>query len=412
MKTKNFKIKKDYIIYLLLIVACSVKAQEFSSYETPLKTSWYSNALKDSIGIEVTLPKELKLNTGAEYPVIYLLDKQLENNYKYNLNTIDYLSTLQWMPKAIIVGIAFPHARRTAWTVPNAAGGSADNLIAFIEKELYVELKQKYPASNFNLLIGHSRTAIFSSYALSKKSDFFNGIIASSVSNFDFGDNEQQKQFEFFLNEIGSVSHKYFYYFSVGEKSYGDLHESAVDALVAYLKARDLPENLVWNYDKHQIAHRLTPGLTVSKALSSIFKEYGRRLDLCFEMAKQSKNKVPWDDFMNLYAKMSSQLGFKIQPSELFYNSIASEYYNDYDKIYGDNNLHFALEVLLKAIERYPQDFNYYSWIGELYITLKEFDKGVRYLNKAEELLHSNQFISEKDRSNYLKDIQAIKTTK
>lgn len=398
------------IFFLLLIVTCSTKAQEFSSYEKPIETSLYSQALNDSVSLEITLPKELKNQTGKEYPIIYLLDRQLSNNYKYNLYTIDYLSTLQWMPNAIVIGITFSNKNRNSWTVPNASGGKADNLILFIENELNNELREKYPISNFNLLIGHSRTAIFSSYALSKSPEFFNGTIASSVSNFDFGDNEQHKQFELFLNKIVSSSHKYYYYFSVGEKSYGDLHESAVDTLNTYLNAKKLPKNLEWKYYKHKIAHDLTPGVTVGNALSEIFKDYGRRIELCFDLAKGSRNKVPWNDFLDLYSSLSSELGFKIQPSELFFNSIASEYYNDYDSIYGDNHLDFTLEILLKAIEEFPNDFEYNSWIGEIYITLKEIEKGEHYLNKAIELINNDKSVSELDRINYLKEIEALKT--
>lgn len=397
-----------YIFFLLLIFTCSAKAQEFSSYEKSIDISLYSEALNDSVNLEITLPKELKNQTNTEYPIIYLLDKQLSNNYKYNLNTIDYLTTLQWMPNAIIVGITFPWKNRTSWTVPNESGGKADDLILFIEKELNNELKKKYPVSNFNLLIGHSRTAIFSSYALSKKPEFFNGTIANSVSNFDFGDNQQQKQFEDFLNNIASKPNKYYYYFSVGEKAYGDLHESSVDTLNAYLNSKKIPENFEWKYYKHQVAHNLTPGVTVSNALSEIFKDYGRRIDICFGLAKASKNKVPWNDFLGLYKFLSSELGFKIEPSELFFNSIASEYYNDYDSLYGDKHLDFTLDILLNAIEKYPKNYEYYGWIGEIYMALKEFEKGKQYLNKAIELINTDKSISELDRINYLKEIEAI----
>jgi enterochelin esterase-like enzyme len=404
--------RTPFIFFLLLIITCYAKAQEFTSYENPLKTSLYSEALKDSVSLEITLPKELKNQTNTEYPIIYLLDKQLCNNYKYNLYTIDYLSTLQWMPNAIIVGITFPGNNRTSWTVPNVSGGKADDLILFIQKELNSELSKKYPISDFNLLIGHSRTAIFSSYALSKSPDFFNGAIANSVSNFDFGDEHQQAQFEVFLNKIPSSSHTYYYYFSVGEESYGDLHESAVDTLNAYLNSKKLPENFEWKYYKYQVAHDLTPGVTVGNALSEIFRDYGRRIDLCFDLAKGSRNKVPWNDFLGLYSSISSELGFKIEPSELFFNSIASEYYNDYDSIYGDKYLDFTLEILLKAIEKYPKDYDYYGWIGVIYITFKEFEKGEHYLNKAIELINKDKSVSELDRINYLNEIEALKKTK
>ena len=170
-----------YIFFsLLLIVICSAKAQKFSSYEKSFETTMYSKALNDSVSLEITLPKEIKNQTGTEYPIIYLLDRQLYNNYKYNLYTIDYLSTSQWMPMTVIVGITFSQKNRASWTVPNESGGQADDLILFIEKELNNQLKKKYPVSNFNLLIGHSRTAIFSSYALSKKPEFFKVFVSFS----------------------------------------------------------------------------------------------------------------------------------------------------------------------------------------------------------------------------------------
>ncbi|CAM1340357.1 alpha/beta hydrolase-fold protein [Tenacibaculum aestuarii] len=404
--------KKRFIFFLLLIINYYAKAQEFTSYEKPLNISLYSEILKDSVSLEITLPKELKNQINTKYPVIYLLDKQLHINYTYNLYTIDYLSSLQWIPKAIVVGVTFSRKNRISWTVPNENGGKADDLILFIDKELNDKLNREYPISSFNLLIGHSRTAIFSSYALTKKPDFFNGIIASSVSNFDFGDEVQQKQFNTFLNKISSSPNKYYYFFSVGEKAYGDLHESAVDSLSLYLNSKELPKNLEWKYFKHQVAHDLTPGVTVSNSLSQIFKDYGRRIDLCFKLAKSSKNKVPWNDFQDLYTSISTELGLKIEPSELFFNSIASEYYNDYDSIYGNKKLNFTLEILLKAIEKYPEGYDYYTWIGEIYITLKEFEKGEYYLNKAIKLINKDKSISEFDLKNYLKEIEALKKTK
>jgi enterochelin esterase-like enzyme len=400
------------LFFVLLIALSSAKAQEFSSYEKPTAISLFSEALNDSVYLEITLPKELKHQTNTKYPIIYLLDKQLHNNYKYNLYTIDYLSTLHWMPKAIVVGVTFSYQNRTSWTVPNASGGKADDLIKFIEEELNKVLQEKYPISSFNLLVGHSRTAIFSSYALSKSSDFFNGAIASSVSNFDFGDDEQQAQFDVFLNKISSVSHKYYYYFSAGEKVYGDAHESAVDTLNAYLFAKKLPENLAWKYYKHRINHELTPGLTVGPALSEMFKEYGRRIDVCFDLAKGSKNEVPWNDFLGLFSSISTELGFEIEPSELFFNSIASEYHNDYDSIYGDNNLDFALEILFRAREKYPENFDYYAWIGEIYVTRKEFEKGAYNLDRAIDLINKDKSLSAVERISYLEEIEALKNMK
>ncbi|MCB0761088.1 MAG: hypothetical protein KDC12_06145 [Flavobacteriales bacterium] len=398
-----------WLFFFLLILAFSSSARDLSSYEKPIALQLYSETLGDSVSVEITVPSELKSQSNREYPVVYLLDQQLRSNYTYNLSTIDYLSSLQWMPKSIIVGIAFSRRSRISWTVPNASGGRADDLIAFMETELLQVLKKDYPIADFHLLVGHSRTAIFSSYALSKDPDFFNGAIASSVSNFDFGSALQQEQFDQFLKEMGSSTHKYFYYFSTGEEQYGDLHEAAVDTLHAYFMSRELPHNLEWKFYKHHVAHELTPGLTVANALSEIFKEYGRRIDVCFSLAKESPQKVPWDDYLGVYASISEDLGFEILPAELFFNSIASMYYNDYDGIYRDNSLHFTLDILLKAIETYPGEFSYYSWIGEIYISLNEVEKGNQFLNSAIDILNNDDSISETDRAAFVLEIQELK---
>ena len=394
---------------LFLLIASPAWAQDYSSYEKPIVKTIYSETLKDSVYLEITLPVDLKVRTNTEYPIIYLLDRQLLNNYKYNLYTIDYLSTLQSMPMAIVIGITFNRKNRVSWTLPNASGGKADDMISFIVNELNDELKNNYPVSEFNLLIGHSRTAIFSSYALSKKPDFFNATIANSVSNFDFGDPLQKKQFETFLGAIGTSTHKYYYYFSVGENAYGDLHESAVDTLNSFLINRELPKTFEWRYYKHKTAHDITPGLTVSKSLNEIFKEYGSRFYQCLKIARDSTHKVPWNDYLQIYESISSELGFNIQLSELFFNSIASEYYNDYDGNYGKNNLNFALEILLKAIETYPDDYGYYTWIGEIYINLKDYKKGDFYLNQSSKLIYQDKDLSETDREEILIEIKGLR---
>lgn len=392
-----------------VITTFSLQAQGFASYEKPIKKTFYSEALKDSVHIELTVPKDLKNQTNTSYPVIYLLDKQLISNYNYNLHTIDYLGSLNSMPSAIIVGITFNRRNRNPWTVPNASGGKADDMISFIIDELNIELKNAYPISSFNLLIGHSRTAIFASYALSKRFDFFNGAIANSVSDFDFGDSLQKAQFETFLESIDTSAHKYFYYFSVGEHAYGDKHESAVDNLNLFLNSRKLPKTLEWKYYKYKTTHKTTPGLTVANSLNDIFREYGRRIEQSFKIAHDSTHKVPWNEYLKLYESISTDLGYTIRPSHNFYSSIASDYYYDYKKNYGENNLRFALDILLKATQTYPNDYGYSVWVGEIYITLKDYEKGSLYLDRSFKLINEDQGLSETDREYLLKEIEDLR---
>lgn len=392
-----------------MLSACISSAQKYTSYSNAIALNLYSEALRDSVNIDIFVPNDIEEKASSEFPVIYLLDKQLNQNYQYNIATIDYLSTLQWMPKAVVVGISFPWKVRDKWTTPNASGGNADDLISFMENELNAYLKNLYTISNFNLLIGHSRTAIFSSYALSKKPYFFNGAIASSVSNFDFGNEYQKEVFDNFLKTIPSFANTFFYYYSVGELAYGDLHEPAVDTLNAYLESISLPSNFQWKNYKHKVAHKLTPGVTVSTALSDIFKDYGIRINQCFDIAKASPNTFPEEEFTNYYSSLSTVLGFEIQPSKYFFNSIGSEYFFDHNGTYGENNLDFALKILFMAIEKYPSDFSYYSWIGEIYAAQHLLDKRDEYLNKAIKLIQEDTSLSTEEREMYLEEIEELR---
>lgn len=401
--------KKSFLLLLLFLTCWSLKAQNWTSYQPSISKKVYSTSMDDSMLIEITVPKEIENTADSNLPIIYLLDMQLANNYKYNINTIDYLSSLQWMPKSIIVGVSFNPYKRTKWTVPNATGGKADDMISFISEEIYTDLSNKYPVSNFNLLVGHSRTAILSSYALSKKPEFFNGVIASSVANFDFGDVYQEKQFEEFLSTIPSAEHKYYYYFSVGEKAYGDMHEPAVDMMNMYLQSHTLPQNLEWKFYKNQVAHDVTPGLTVSQSLSQIFKAYGKRMDDCFEIAKQYTDRVPWEEYQSVFSIISSDLDFEVKPSYLFFNSIASAYNQDYDKVYGENANPFALEIVLEAINTYPTSFDYHAWAAELYYTLNDFKNGDNYYDKTIELVNADSSLTDSDREFLLKEMEEYK---
>jgi predicted alpha/beta superfamily hydrolase len=402
--------KTSLLILTLIIFKSIIFSQDFSSYENTFKTTIFSEHLKDSVKLEITLPNELKESQNLNnFPVIYLLDSQLKSNYKYNLQTIDYLSSLYNMPQAVIVGISFSRNNRTPWTVPNQSGGKADDLINFITDELNQELKTLYPISNFNLLIGHSRTAIFASYALSKRFDFFNGCIANSPSNFDFGDNVQKKQFETFIEAIDTSTQKYYYYFSVGELAYNDLHEPSVDSLNLYLNSKRLPNSFQWQSFKYKTGHNVTPGLTVARSLNHIFKNYGRRIDQCFKLAANSPQKVPWIEFHKTFQSLSNDFGYTINPTHSFYASLGSDYYNDYKEIYTKNQFNFALEIVLKAIETYPHDYDYHIWAGEMYMTLKDKEKGEHYLNKAITLIDNDKTLSESDKSYLLSEIKNLR---
>jgi len=397
------------LIFCLLCTFVSISAQTQSAFEKPQSQTLYSDALKDSVKISLHIPSEIHQSNGMVYPVIYLLDKQNDINYDYNLHTIDYLTMLSAMPAGVVVGIEFPLKHRGPWTNPNATNGKADDFIAFLVDELQPMLKKSLPIADYNLLIGHSRTAIFSLYALSVRPDFFNSVIASSASNFDFGDEYQHEQFEKFLDGATSSNRHYNIHFSSGRMEYRDMHETSVDQFTDYLKNRDIPENVKWTAHKANVDHYAIPGMTVNRALADIFLPYSIAINRCFDIIKDStySASVPWERYHEEYAKASVEMGYPVQPDLLFFNSFASDYTNDYNELFKENKDAFCMEVLKEAVQYYPGDFNFQLWLGELYAESGDNDQSVYHIQLGRKLVAESKRLSDSERKELLDEIDA-----
>lgn len=398
-----------FTLFLLTGICTTLWSQPKSSFDEAQLETLYSESLKDSVNITLHIPTEVHQSQGMVYPVIYLLDKQNDINYDYNLHTIDYLSMLSAMPAAVVVGIELPRQQRGPWTNPNETGGKADDFITFLAEELNPELKKTLPVADYNLLIGHSRTAIFSLYALSVRPDFFNGAIASSASNFDFGDEYQKAQFEKFLAELAVADRQYQIHFSSGTVEYRDLHEPGVDAFAAYLENREIPGNIKWRQHKANVDHFAIPGMTVNRALVDIFLPYSTAVNRCFDIIKDSTHaaSVPWELYRAEYANASATLGYPVQPDLLFFNSFASDYTNDYNELFKENKDVFCSEVLQEAVKYYPGDFGYHLWLGELYAGSGDEEKSIDHIQKGRKLVAESKSFTDEEREGMLEEIDA-----
>ena len=370
--------------------------QSTTSLNAPVDTVVYAKQLDDSISLQIITPSIMQYSSGVSYPVIFLFDKQNEINYQYNLETIDYLTSLSAMPPCIIVGVAFENSTRNKWTTPNISGGKADDLISFLFEDISLLLKTKFPVANFTTLIGHSRTAIFSSYAQSKTYPLVNAVVASSTANFDFGDENTKKQFELFLNEIEKSRSQYFLTFSSGTNFQLDYHEASVDSFANYLNDLQIPSKLTIMHVKEPVDHFVIPGLTVNRALANIFASYRKAAIYSLEViqGQQQNDSVPWRQYLSFYEEQSAYYGFKIVPDLLFYNSIASSYANDYDGVFKDKSSVLALEVLLKCVESYPFDYSTYLWVSEIYFEQKKYTTAIEFAEKGIAVLTDDKVIT------------------
>lgn len=352
----------------IICIFSSANAQDLLFYQKAEESVLYSKELKDSIGVAIHLPQDYELAPAQSFPLILVMDSQNEINHRYNLHTIDYLTGLGGMPGAVVISMRLKDEKRGLWTIPAAEGGLGDALLDFIIQDLHNYISKNYRLNKSRFIIGHSRTAIFAMYALSSRSDFFTGGVASSAAYFDGGSEVQKKVFDDFIKQNRKTQEKKYFYFSSGTDYFGDGHESFCDQLNEYLKEALKETNIEWAFIKEDADHFTIPGLTVNRALNNIFREYRVAQQECFEVLKSEKyaTAVPWELFAEIYKKSTRKAGYEIVPDLTFYFSMASAYANDYDGFFKDNSSNFALELLLEGEKVYPNVCEILGWIQEL----------------------------------------------
>jgi hypothetical protein len=383
-------------VFVCLICLLTATAQEMAYYQPPIKLSVPSSALKDTETVELILPRMLDVSRdrNISYPVIFVFDKQNSSIYKNTLQTIDYLTAMMQMPHCIIVGISYAdNISRSKRTLPGyrSKGGQADDALSFLLDELYPLLVKSYKAANFKLFIGHSRTAIFSGYAISKRPRDINGIIASSTSYFDFGQEAEKTLFDQSLDTLALLNRKSFYYFSVGDSLPGGDggHTASVVMLDRYFRKIKTPPNLIWkSYFHTGASHNTTPGLTVPQALNSIFDRYAETVYRMFKKPFATDTVTLLNYIDQEYANVSAYYGYTILPDVPLYNGLASYYKNRGDTL-GEKRFALARFIWEKGTERYEY-YDFYSDIANLWLRenntalyRKNLIKALTYVDKS-----------------------------
>jgi hypothetical protein len=63
----------------------------------------------------------------------------------------------------------------------------------------------------------------------------------------------------------------------------------------------------------------------------------------------------------------------------------------------------------MKAIESFPNNYNYYAWIAEIYFSIDDESKGDYFLNIALELISADLSLSEETRMELIDEVNQIK---
>lgn len=152
----------------------------------------WSKELSEKRVLNIYLPEGYDANDTITYPVVYLLDGSVDEDFihvvgLYQFNSFPWVNRV---PKSIIVGIANTDRQRDftyATTIPEdkkkfpTMGGSG-KFIRFIEKELQPYIQQQYRTNGMRTIIGESLGGLLATEILLKKPQLFDKYIIISPS--------------------------------------------------------------------------------------------------------------------------------------------------------------------------------------------------------------------------------------
>ncbi|WP_240503627.1 MULTISPECIES: alpha/beta hydrolase [Pseudoalteromonas] len=165
---------------ILVFISANVSASNFLNLEVP-----QSRFVTETPKIAIALPASYKTDKTKRYPVMYVLDGDLNGELVYG--ALDRLHASKGANEHIIVGISSADRLRDfAPTVnkdprgPVGAGGGADNLLDFIQKELMTTINAQYRTSNHNVIAGHSIAGLFVMHTFHTRPTLFQAHMAFS----------------------------------------------------------------------------------------------------------------------------------------------------------------------------------------------------------------------------------------
>lgn len=344
------------------------------------------------------------------YPVVYLLDG--DAHFFSTAGMIHQLSTVNGntiSPKMIVVGI--PNTNRTRDLTPskpspgdepmmppamltNAGGG--ENFISFIESELIPYIDSKYPTEPYKTFVGHSLGGLMVMHTFLNKPDLFNAFVAIDPS---MSWHKQKLLQEIKETEIGEMYENKTLFMGFAntlpsgmdtatvktDQSPMTAHVRSILELDEYLNKNKGPLNYLGKYYTDD-DHSSVPFISGYDALRFIFKPH--RLNIGLEDIMNPGSDVA-NKIQNHYKQLVTFFGYEKKPAEVFLNRLGYELMSM--KLFDKSEEIFKLNTTY-----YPDKFNVYDSLGDLYVAKGDKEKAIENFKKALSLNSESTFTKEK----------------
>lgn len=184
---------------LLLIFCClafQTNTQEDAISKKPLtigeSVTFHSKILDENRTLNIYLPHGYVADSTKTYPVIYLLDGSIDEDFIHISGLVQFgsFSWINMIPETIVVGISNIDRKRD-FTYPTTieqdkkdfpTTGNSTIFINFIENELQPFVAANYNINNTKTIIGQSLVGLLATEILYKKPELFDNYIIVSPS--------------------------------------------------------------------------------------------------------------------------------------------------------------------------------------------------------------------------------------
>lgn len=179
-------------LFLIILLATSLLIAQETKKPLSIGESvvFTSEILSQDRIINVYLPEGYTINDSISYPVIYLLDGSMNEDFMHVCGLVQFFNLQLNMPKTIVVGISnidrkhdftFPTYKKDLKKDYPTTGGS-EKFIQFIENELQPYICTNYKTTDKKYLLGQSLGGLLATEILLKKPDLFTNYIITSPS--------------------------------------------------------------------------------------------------------------------------------------------------------------------------------------------------------------------------------------
>ena len=185
-------------LFKFFLVLCAVVTIQCNSMEAqdarPLSIGETLEINSDVLGekrtLNIYLPLGYDNSQNVSYPVIYLLDGSIDEDFLHIVGLVRFFEIQMGFPKTIVVGIGNVDRKRdftfhtdiASLTKSYPTTGKSALFIDFIGKELKPFIQNKYKTGKEEILIGQSLGGLVATEIFFKKPGLFNNYIIVSPS--------------------------------------------------------------------------------------------------------------------------------------------------------------------------------------------------------------------------------------